>query len=95
MDGDIGPLPALVEIAERHGAIMMIDDAHSSGVLGRNGRGTVDHFGLARARGHSSRHAVQGRRRAGRVCVRQPRPDRVPVPSRAAVPVFDVASARQ
>src|SRR6202022_781240 len=46
MDGDIGPLPALVEIAERHGAIMMIDDAHSSGVLGRNGRGTVDHFSL-------------------------------------------------
>ena len=46
MDGDIGPLPVLVEIAERHGAIMMIDDAHSSGVLGRNGRGTVDHFGL-------------------------------------------------
>src|SRR6202161_4173962 len=46
MDGDIGPLPQLVEHAERHGAIMMIDDAHSSGVLGRNGRGTVDHFGL-------------------------------------------------
>jgi glycine C-acetyltransferase len=46
MDGDIGPLPALVEIAERHGAIMMIDDAHSSGVLGRSGRGTVDHFNL-------------------------------------------------
>jgi glycine C-acetyltransferase len=46
MDGDIGPLPELVEAAERYGAIMMIDDAHSSGVLGRNGRGTVDHFGL-------------------------------------------------
>src|ERR1700727_2888902 len=46
MDGDIGPLPGLVEAAERHGAIMMVDDAHSSGVLGRNGRGTVDHFGL-------------------------------------------------
>jgi len=46
MDGDIGPLPALVEAAERHGAIMMVDDAHSSGVLGRNGRGTVDHFNL-------------------------------------------------
>ncbi len=44
MDGDIAPLPQLVEIAERYGAIMMIDDAHSSGVLGRNGRGTVDHF---------------------------------------------------
>ena len=46
MDGDIGPLPGLVAAAEKHGAIMMIDDAHSSGVLGANGRGTVDHFGL-------------------------------------------------
>ena len=46
MDGDIGPLPQLVEIAEKHGAIMMVDDAHSSGVLGRNGRGTIDHFNL-------------------------------------------------
>ena len=46
MDGDIGPLPALVEAAERHGAIMMVDDAHSSGVLGKAGRGTIDHFGL-------------------------------------------------
>jgi glycine C-acetyltransferase len=46
MDGDIGALPALTEAAERHGAIMMVDDAHSSGVLGRNGRGTIDHFGL-------------------------------------------------
>src|SRR3954467_10868943 len=46
MDGDIGPLPGLVEAAEKHGAIMMVDDAHSSGVLGRNGRGTIHHFGL-------------------------------------------------
>ena len=46
MEGDIAPLPGLVEAAARRGAIMMIDDAHSSGVLGRNGRGTVDHFGL-------------------------------------------------
>jgi len=46
MDGDIGPLPGLVEAAEKHGAIMMVDDAHSSGVLGRNGRGTIDHFNL-------------------------------------------------
>jgi glycine C-acetyltransferase len=46
MDGDIAPLPDLVEVAEKHGAVMMIDDAHASGVLGRNGRGTVDHFGL-------------------------------------------------
>jgi glycine C-acetyltransferase len=46
MDGDIAPLPGLVEVAEKHGAIMMIDDAHASGVLGRGGRGTVDHFDL-------------------------------------------------
>ncbi|MHB8734199.1 MAG: glycine C-acetyltransferase [Terriglobales bacterium] len=46
MDGDIAPLPGLCDIAERHGAIMMVDDAHASGVLGRHGRGTVDHFQL-------------------------------------------------
>src|SRR5215469_14638323 len=46
MDGDIAPLPALVEAAETHDAIMMVDDAHASGVLGRDGRGTIDHFGL-------------------------------------------------
>jgi glycine C-acetyltransferase len=46
MDGDIAPLPQLVELAEKYGCIMMIDDAHSSGVLGKNGRGTVDHFKL-------------------------------------------------
>ncbi len=46
MDGDIGALPGLAEAAEKHGAIMMVDDAHASGVLGRDGRGTIDHFGL-------------------------------------------------
>lgn len=46
MDGDIGPLPELTALAEEFGAIMMVDDAHASGVLGRNGRGTVDHFQL-------------------------------------------------
>src|SRR5690348_2357644 len=44
MDGDVAPLPALCDLAEKHGAIMMVDDAHASGVLGRNGRGTIDHF---------------------------------------------------
>jgi glycine C-acetyltransferase len=44
MDGDIGPLPALCDLAEEFDAIMMVDDAHASGVFGRQGRGTVDHF---------------------------------------------------
>ncbi len=46
MDGDIAPLPALCDLAEKYGAIMMVDDAHSSGVLGRNGRGTIDHYNV-------------------------------------------------
>ena len=46
MDGDLGALPELCDLAEHFGAIMMVDDAHASGVFGRNGRGTVDHFGL-------------------------------------------------
>src|ERR1700684_3515812 len=44
MDGDIAPLPELCRLAEKYNCIMMVDDAHSSGVLGRNGRGTVDHL---------------------------------------------------
>jgi glycine C-acetyltransferase len=46
MDGDIAPLPGIVAAAEEFGAAVMVDDAHASGVLGRNGRGTVDHFDL-------------------------------------------------
>src|ERR1700734_3845833 len=44
MDGDIGPVDKLAALAEKYNAIMMVDDAHASGVLGRNGRGSVDHF---------------------------------------------------
>jgi glycine C-acetyltransferase len=46
MDGDLGPLPALCDVAEDTGCIMMVDDAHASGVFGANGRGTIDHFGM-------------------------------------------------
>ena len=46
MDGDIGRLPEIVELAEKHGAMTYVDDAHSSGVLGSNGQGSVHHFGL-------------------------------------------------
>src|SRR4051795_13032767 len=46
MDGDIGPVDKLGALAEKYGAIMMVDDAHASGVLGRNGRGSIDHFNM-------------------------------------------------
>jgi len=46
MDGDIAPLPGICEVAERYEAAVFVDDAHASGVLGRNGRGTIDHFDL-------------------------------------------------
>jgi glycine C-acetyltransferase len=46
MDGDVGELPGLCDLAEEFGCIMMVDDAHASGVFGKNGRGTIDHFEL-------------------------------------------------
>jgi len=46
MDGDIAPLDKIVDLAEQYGAFTMVDDAHGEGVLGRNGRGIADHFGL-------------------------------------------------
>ena len=69
MDGDIGPLPPLVDLAEKYGAIMMVDDAHASGVLGRNGRGTVDHFNLHGRVPRPGGDSVESHRRAGRLCV--------------------------
>lgn len=48
MDGDIAPLPEIMDLADRYEALVMVDDAHASGVLGRAGRGTPDHFGLTR-----------------------------------------------
>ena len=93
MDGDLGPLPALCELAEEFGCIMMVDDAHASGVFGRNGRGTVDHFGmhgrvdvqvgtLSKAIG-----ALGGYVAGSRALI-----DFL-LPPRPAVPVLDVASA--
>jgi len=46
MDGDLAPLPGIVELAEKYNAMVMVDDAHGEGVLGNHGRGIVDHFGL-------------------------------------------------
>ena len=67
MDGDIAPLPDLVEVAEQHGAIMMVDDAHASGVLGTGGARHGRPLRAARARRHPGRHALEGDRRPRRV----------------------------
>ena len=50
MDGDIAPLPGLLELCERHDALLLVDDAHGFGVLGANGGGALAHFGLASPR---------------------------------------------
>ena len=47
MDGDLAPLPEIQDLADAHGAFVMVDDAHASGVMGKNGRGTPSHFGLS------------------------------------------------
>lgn len=47
MDGDLAPLPEIQDLADAHGAVVMVDDAHASGVMGKNGRGTPSHFGLS------------------------------------------------
>ena len=85
--------PELCDLADEFGCIMMVDDAHASGVFGSHGRGTVDHFGHARPRRRPGRDAVEGDRRAGRLRRRLARADRVPLPPRAAVPVLDVPPA--
>ncbi len=90
MDGDIGPLDKLTAIAEKYGAIMMVDDAHSSGVLGANGRGTVDHFGL-HGRCRLGWYVVEGDRGAGRLRLWVARPDRLSVSPGAAIPILDLA----
>ena len=93
MDGDLGALPALCDLADEFGCIMMVDDAHASGVFGRQGRGTVDHFELPRPCRHPGRHAVEGDRRARRLRRRHARLHHLPAPPRPAVPVLHLASA--
>ena len=75
MEGDIIDLPAVVEICKKHSALLMVDEAHSMGVLGKTGGGIQEHFGLAaRRRRHQDGHALQiaGRKRRFR---RRQQPD--------------------
>ena len=92
MDGDIGPLPGLCDLAEKYGAIMMVDDAHASGVLGKNGRGTIDHFSHAWAGRHPGGNFVEGDRSARRLRLRDARLDRFSLSQGEAVPVLHFSS---
>ena len=93
MDGDLGALPALCDLADEFGCIMMVDDAHASGVFGAQRPRHRRSLRPARPRRRPGRHAVEGDRRARRLRRRLAGADRVPAPPRAAVPVLDVASA--
>ena len=75
MDGDIGPLPALCDLAEKYGAIMMVDDAHASGVLGTQWPRHHRSFQYARTRGYSGRNTLKSDWRARRIRLRHPRSD--------------------
>ena len=93
MDGDIAKLPDIVEAAEEADAIVMVDDAHASGVLGRNGRGTVDHFDL-----HGRVHVQVGTLSKaigvlGGYVAGTPEPADRPRASVAPIPLLDLPSA--
>ena len=93
MDGDIAPLGDLVEVAERRDAIMMIDDAHASGVLGDGRRRDRGPLRVARSRRHPGRDALEGDRRARRVHRGPAAPDRVAAEPRPSVSVLDESAA--
>ena len=94
MDGDIAPLPGIVEAAEAFGAAVMVDDAHASGVLGRNGRGTRRPLRAPRPGRDPGRHAVEGgRRRSAATSPASQALRDILDPARPAVPLLDVAPA--
>ena len=93
MDGDLGALPELCALAEEYGCIMMVDDAHASGVFGKNGRGTIDHFGMHGRVDIQVGTLSKAIGALGGYVAGHTHADRVPVSPRAAVPVLDVASA--
>ena len=93
MDGDIANLPALCDLAEKYNCIMMVDDAHSSGVLGQKRPRHRGSSQLPRTRRYSGGYAQQGSRLDWRLRLRFKRPDSFSVPARAAVSFLHVASA--
>ena len=89
MDGYLAQLDEICDLAERYGALVMVDDSHAVGFVGPSGRGTPEHYGVDRPRRHPHRHARQGaRRRERRLRRRAARDRRAAAPALAAVPVL-------
>ncbi len=109
MDGDIAPLAEICDLADRHGALVFVDDSHASGFLGKTGRGTHEHCGvlgrvdvitttLGKALGGASGGCVSGRREIVELCRQRARPylfsNAVPPPiAYGAMAVLDLVSA--
>ncbi len=93
MDGDLGPLPDLCALAEEFQCIMMVDDAHASGVFGAQRPRHRRSLRRARARGHSGGHALESHRRAGWLRGREPVVHRISPSSSSPVSLLHLASA--
>ncbi len=90
MDGFVAPLPRICELAERYGAMVMVDDSHAVGFIGPDGRGTPALHGVADRVDVDHRHARQGaRRRQRRLHERPARGDRAAAPALAPVPLLE------
>ena len=94
MDGIIADLAGICDLADRYGALVMVDDSHAVGFIGEHGRGTPEHCGVLVARRHHHRHARQGAgRRIGRLCRRAQGDCRVAAATLASLSVFEHACA--
>ena len=94
MEGDIAPLPEILQLAREHDAIVVVDDSHATGVLGKTGRGTAEHYGVLGRGGCHHQHPRQGGgRRRGRLHRRLGGAHRLPHPALAAAALLERAAA--
>lgn len=92
MDGVVANLNGICSLAEKYGALVMVDESHAAGFIGRTGRGTIEHCGVPRACGHRDRDVGQGpRRRYGRIYGRAERSNRNATPTFTPVPFLQFA----
>ena len=94
MDGTIAPLADICELADKHKALVLVDDSHATGFMGKTGRGTPEHCGVRRAHRHPDHDVREGSgRRFGRLHCLEPGHHRSDAPAQPAVPVLEHAAA--